>query len=82
MELNFYADAGHGWLKVNIKYLIRLGIHTKISHFSYLRKDYAYLEEDCDSSLFLSEAKKAGYEIKIKNHHCKGQSKIRSYNNY
>ena len=44
----FYQDPGHGWVKVFVKELEQLGIADKISSFSYRRKDFAYLEEDCD----------------------------------
>lgn len=46
-------DPGHGWLKVPIVLLEKLGIAEKISSCSYQRKGIAYLEEDDDMSLFL-----------------------------
>jgi len=51
-SLTFYADAGHGWLKVKKTELVRLGISEKITAYSYQFKEWAYLEEDCDLSTF------------------------------
>lgn len=54
----FYEDPGHGWLEVPTQELRDLGIADKISGYSYISSDgkRAYLEEDCDLSVFL-EAK-------------------------
>jgi hypothetical protein len=49
----FYADAGHGWLKVSKARLINMGIIDKISNYSFMRGDYVYLEEDCDVSTYV-----------------------------
>jgi hypothetical protein len=51
-SLTFYADAGHAWLKVKKAELVDLGIADKITPFSYQFKEWAYLEEDCDLSVF------------------------------
>ena len=50
----FYTDPGHGWLSVPVKELQELGIMDKISACSYLspRHEVAYLEEDCDMSVW------------------------------
>jgi len=42
---DFYADPGHGWLRVPIKRLKELGIENEISHCSHRKGRYAYLEE-------------------------------------
>jgi hypothetical protein len=42
----FHEDPGHGWLCVKIAELEALGIADKITGFSYMRKQSAYLEED------------------------------------
>lgn len=47
-----YSDPGHGWVKVPHALLAKLGIADKISHHSFTRGDYAYLEEDGDLSTF------------------------------
>ena len=55
MKLTFFADPGHGWLRVPTSQLKKLGITNKITYFSYISpsKRYVYLEEDCDMSTFL-----------------------------
>ncbi len=52
-RLTFYSDAGHGWLKVKLTDLFMLGIADKISPYSYMRDEWAYLEEDCDAQLYI-----------------------------
>ena len=49
----FFADAGHAWLKVKKAELFDLGIAEKISSYSYQFGEFAYLEEDCDLSIFV-----------------------------
>lgn len=53
-----FIDPAHGWIKVSKKLLDELGIATKITAYSYQRGDYAYLEEDCDATLFVEEYEK------------------------
>jgi hypothetical protein len=55
--LTFYQDGGHGWLKVPKKDLENLGIADKITRFSYMYGDHAYLEEDCDLATYLRALK-------------------------
>jgi hypothetical protein len=81
--INRYSDPGHGWAKVKLSELIKLGIHTRISGYSYRRGDYVYLEEDCDLSLYLATLKAAGIEFTFKEHVARTRSsKIRSYERY
>ena len=62
----FYSDPGHGWLAVKIKELVDLGIVDKISSYSYMRGQTAYLEEDCDAGLFfVAYEKKHGIRPQI-----------------
>jgi hypothetical protein len=82
LSLNYYQDGGHGWVKISIDKLKQLGIADKISRYSYMRKNYAYLEEDCDLSTLYAAADKAGIEIRLKQYHTNKTSKIRSYDNY
>jgi hypothetical protein len=82
LSLNFYCDPGHGWAKVSIKTLVKLGIADKISRYSYQRGLYAYLEEDCDLNMLFAAADKAGIKITLKEYHTNKQSKIRSYCSY
>lgn len=88
--LYFFNDPQHGWCKVKIAELIELGIADKISRYSYMRGDYAYLEEDCDATrYFRAIADKLGLvDINLKNmftikdSHSNKSSKIRNYQSY
>lgn len=60
----FYSDPGHGWCAVKKKELEQLGISDKISAFSYMRGQTAYLEEDDDFTTFCEAKKAAGQEFK------------------
>jgi hypothetical protein len=77
----FHADAGHGWIAVKRKELIRLGIEDKITPYSYQRGQTVYLEEDCDASTFLQAKNKAGEEYGFKESHHE-RSPIRSYESF
>jgi len=50
---HFFTDGGHGWLKVTKSRLENLGIADKITGCSFMRGNYAYLEEDCDLSTYV-----------------------------
>jgi hypothetical protein len=78
-----FTDPGHGWVKVPLKMLVDLSIVEKISNFSYQRGNYAYLEEDSDTGIFLKAyIKKYGIDPTIKNYHSNKSSRIRNYPNY
>lgn len=79
---NMISDPSHGWLKVPVAELERLGIQDNISTYSYVRGDMAYLEEDCDMTTFLNARKERGEETKIKESHGNKQSRIRGYKMY
>jgi len=79
---NFYSDPGHGWVKVPIKLLDELSIRNKISSYSYVRGDFAYLEEDCDAAEFIGAIRARGIEPKFHELMTNKMSKIRSYNCY
>lgn len=51
--ITFISDPGHGWLAVPLADVLRLGIEP--SEYSFISDDgqTAYLEEDCDASLFI-----------------------------
>jgi len=51
-KFEFFSDNGHGWLKVPKALIAKLGIADKITHYSYERSAYVYLEEDCDFETF------------------------------
>ncbi len=79
----FYADSGHGWLAVKIEELMQLGIITQISSYSYMRGATAYLEEDCDASLFFNAYKdKYSTDPKHTYSHTNNRSPIRNYDSY
>ena len=82
--LNFYSDGSHGWVKTPKTLLVQLGIENQISGASYMKSEFAYLEEDQDATLLIESAKLKGVEIKIRE--CSGngekRSKIRGYASY
>lgn len=82
LHLYLYTDPGHGWLAVKKKLLDELGIAGEISSCSYMRGRTAYLEEDCDMSLFLNAARKAGWELAIVDKHTDASHPIRHYSSY
>ena len=63
-ELVFYSDAGHGYLKVPLKLIKAYGLFNKISEFSFKSKEFGFLEEDCDATLFLKAVEDAGNKDK------------------
>jgi hypothetical protein len=83
MKLDFIQDPGHGWLKVPRKLLQQLGIEHKITHYSYQRADFVYLEEDCDYSTFQAAMNNAGRPFTCRDRvACEKRSKIRSYESF
>ena len=78
----YYTDPGHGWIKVSLKELEKYDLMDKISTYSYIRKDYAYLEEDGDANIYVRKlARKLtsmGIEAKLKILNSNKSSKIRS----
>ena len=79
---NVYSDPGHAWAKVPKKVLKFLEISGEISSYSYERGDFAYLEEDCDLSIFVNACKNKGVVYKFREFYSDKSSKIRSYNSY
>lgn len=79
----FYADPGHGWARVPRAELEALGLLSAITAYSYQRKAYVYLEEDCDLGLYIKALKnRHGDDLKIKFREYVARertSKIRSY---
>jgi hypothetical protein len=82
MKFNFYTDPGHAWIKVPLKLLEELDIANKITNYSYIRKEYAYLEEDCDLQTFHKAMEKAKKIVILKEFHTNRESKIRNYCSY
>lgn len=77
----FYSDCGHGWLRVLIKDIVGLNIQDKISTDSYINGKYAYLEEDCDMTIFLNAYGRHNATIKDAKQ-CEHRSKIRDFDHY
>jgi hypothetical protein len=85
-KFEFYSDPSHGWLKVPKTLLIVLGIADKITGYSYMRGEYAYLEEDSDASTFStaweSKTGKKFDQLNENRHNSDKASKIRGYDSY
>lgn len=82
MKIKVYADPGHAWARVPFKLLYKLGIQDKITRYSYMRRGYAYLEEDCDLSTLIKALQEKGIEFSFDEKHTNKRSKIRSYLSY
>ena len=81
MILNFFTDAGHGWLEVEHKELVKMGLDRFISHYSYSRLEKAYLEEDCDAGKYLNKLKELGISYSF-NEIFHEYSPVRNYSPY
>jgi len=79
--MDYIQDGGHGWFKVSIKQLVKLEIADRISSYSYWKGEHAYLEEDCDASIYFETLKEKGIAMpKIRDRIAREkQSKIRGY---
>lgn len=82
LNLRFFNDPGHGWLEVAMVHIIELGLADKISDYSYMREDFAYLEEDCDMFMFIKEAENNGILVNCISHYTNTDSEIRNYARY
>ena len=82
LTLNYYQDPSHGWVRIDLQKLIDLGIHDKISNYSYVRKNHAYLEEDNDLATLYKACDNNGIGLVLRDHHTNKSSKIRSYESY
>ncbi len=84
LNIEFYYDPGHGWYRVAHSTLASLSIADKISACSYMQGLYAYLEEDCDATLFFKVAESAGIKVNIIHpiDSYREQSHIRDYERY
>ena len=82
IRIELYSDPGHAWGKVKLELLRELQIAGDISRYSYLRKDYAYLEEDRDLPIALQAIEEAGVLFKLVQKRSNRTSKIRKYTRY
>ena len=83
--LKFFEDPGHGWLEVSLSLLKDLGIEKHISFYSYFSPDKqkAYLEEDCDMSIFFRKLQELEIpEPLITRKFASRNSPVRSLNSY
>jgi hypothetical protein len=77
-----FSDPGHGWLRVPVTEITRLGLTDNISNYSYQHGPYVYLEEDCDLATFVSARQKLNQPITIVERSSNGYSRIRRYAQY
>ena len=78
MDFIYHTDSGHGWVETEKAFLKQLNIDTLITGWSYEYGDKAYLEEDCDLSLFMHKAKEKGWNVSFKEKHTNHDSPIRN----
>ena len=78
-KFDFYTDGGHGWLKVKLSLVVKLGITNRITTSSYYRNGWLFLEEDFDMSIFCHAMKDKGYKVLANYNSTDKQSKIRGY---
>ena len=81
-KLTFHCDRGHGWLEVTQADIETLGLSDKISAYSYAQGGKAFLEEDCDATLYIEGAKAAGWTIQIVEKYTDADSHIRRMESY
>lgn len=65
----FYSDPGHGWVRVEKAFLIKIigdDWRKVFTPFSYERGDFVYLEEDEDAARFMNWCRASGIEPVIK----------------
>jgi hypothetical protein len=77
IRLTFHTDPGHGWLEVHRGVLEKSGIADKVSEYSYMRGDIAYLEEDRDAGLFLNVLDEIGIKYSFDERHTNEEHWIR-----
>ena len=81
-SLRFISDPGHGWLEVPVSELVRLGIATQISRYSYKKGAMAYLEEDSDAGVYLGALEAAGEPRPALDEVYQERTPIRGYASY
>ena len=82
VKRKYYQDPGHGWLAVKVHELVELGIDKHVSRCSYVRGKTAYLEEDCDATLYINALKERGVAVEVISRHTNSSSPIRGYDYY
>jgi len=79
---NFHQDPGHGWIEVPMSEIERLCIADQISPYSYRKGATAYLEEDCDASVFLRAKEARGEAFAFRDVHTNRDSFIRNLDRF
>jgi hypothetical protein len=82
MKITVLSDAGHGWGKVRRALLNKLGIEHSISHYSYQRGDYVFLEEDSDLNTLCKALDQNNISYDFETRHTNKTSKVRGYDSY
>jgi hypothetical protein len=82
MTYNYLQDPGRGWLQVPMTEIRKLGLAQKISDCSFRKGGDAFLEEDCDMSLFIKALRTTGQEFKLNEVHTDDDSPVRSYSSF
>ena len=82
MNIKFFADPAHGWGEVPISLIKELGIADQISHYSYMKGDNAYLEEDCDLSVLMNALEAKGIIPNFVEVHTNNDSPVRGYQSF
>ena len=78
----YLQGSGHGWLEVPMTEIKNLGLTQKISAYSYRKGDSAFLEEDCDMSLFIKAMNATGQEFNFNEVHTNYDSQVRNYSRF
>jgi predicted RNase H-like nuclease (RuvC/YqgF family) len=82
VKYNYFQDPAHGWIEVPVDELRRLKIANKISPYSYKEGDIAYLEEDCDYSVWAAAKELANEPYELHRVHTDHDSLVRSFGSY
>lgn len=66
LNLTFYSDSGHGWLKVRRDLIKEIGLLETITNYSYQSPNgnSVYLEEDQDATTVMNKLISMGYVVK------------------
>ncbi len=60
-HLTFLSDPGHGWLRVPLVEIVTLELTGRISPYSFIQGEHAFLEEDCDCPRYLRARESRGF---------------------
>lgn len=82
MKITILSDSGHAWGKVRRALLNKLGIENLISHYSYQRGQYVFLEEDTDLNILCMNLDQHNIKYSFETRHTNKTSKVRGYESY